>query len=143
MTQPTTALPGFGAALLIPLGRIVLASLYILGGLNKIVDPGPTIAAMGEVGLPVPALLVFAVIGVELGFGLVVATGGALAGGRWVPAAALLLVVHTIAINLMIHDFWTDGDATVLSLFFKNVAVAGGLTLVAGLYARWAQDLGR
>ncbi|MEL6921898.1 MAG: hypothetical protein AAFO77_12930, partial [Pseudomonadota bacterium] len=45
------------------------------------------------------------------------------------------LAAFTIATNLVFHDFWNmTGDiaAMELSLFFKNVSIAGALLLVAG-----------
>jgi putative oxidoreductase len=48
--------------------------------------------------------------------------------------AALVLAAFTIVTNLYFHAFWTmEGSlrAVELSLFFKNVAVAGGLIATA------------
>ena len=126
---------GRGAAF--HLGRIALASLFVLGGIDKIANPGRSVAAMADAGLPWPSLLIVAVIAVELGLGLVVAGGSWLTAGRLVAGAALLLVAHTAAVNVLMHPFWTlEGEEalTELSLFFKNVAIMGGLGLVASVY---------
>ncbi|MEM8654966.1 MAG: DoxX family protein [Pseudomonadota bacterium] len=111
-------------------GRIILASLFILGGIDKIVTPERSIEAMTIVGLPFPAVLILAVIAVELGGGLAVAAGI----GRVAQVAAIVLIAHTIAVNVLLHPFWSmTGDLarTELSLFFKNIAVIGGLMMVA------------
>ncbi|MEL6466938.1 MAG: DoxX family membrane protein [Pseudomonadota bacterium] len=42
--------------ILFDIGRIILASLFILGGIDKIIAPNPSIEAMSAVGLPVPTL---------------------------------------------------------------------------------------
>ena len=118
--------------ILFHIGRMGLASLFVLGGIDKITDPGPALVMMQDVGLPLPEALIWAVIAVELGLGLLVATGW-----RWVVPAALALAVHTLATNVLFHDFWMmEGNCArlELSLFFKNIAVMGGLLMVAGLY---------
>lgn len=116
--------------ILLHAGRVLLASLFILGGVDKIMDPASSISAMQTVGLPLPDLLIWAVVALELGGGLAVAVGI----GRAAQMAAVALVLHTIAINVLLHPFWAlDGDMarTELPLFFKNVAVMGGLLIVA------------
>ncbi|CDO60255.1 putative membrane protein [Candidatus Phaeomarinobacter ectocarpi] len=111
----------------LPMGRVVLASLFVLGGLNKLVNYAATQVQMSEVGLW-PALLPL-VIALELGGGLVVALG------RWGAVfAALALAAFTLATNIFFHDFWAmSGEmaALELSLFFKNVSIAGGLLFAA------------
>lgn len=111
----------------LPVGRVVLASLFVLGGLNKLMNYGATQVQMSEVGLW-PALLPL-VIALELGGGLVVALG------RWGAVfAALALAAFTLVTNIFFHDFWAmSGEiaALELSLFFKNVSIAGGLLFAA------------
>jgi len=120
------------ARIALPAGRLVLASLFILGGLNKVMNYTATQAGMSDVGLA-PALLPL-VIALELGGGLAVALG------RWFAAlAAVALAVFTLATNLYFHDFWNmSGDVAQLelSLFFKNVSIAGGLLYVAAATQR-------
>jgi putative oxidoreductase len=115
---------------LVHAGRVGLASLFILGGVNKIASFGPTAARMEEFGLSPAGLLLPATIGLELIGGLMVASGV-----RFHQIAALALAAFTIATNLVFHRFWEmDGQIgqLELSLFFKNVAIAGALLLVAG-----------
>nr|WP_070959403.1 DoxX family protein [Hyphomonas sp. Mor2] len=114
-------------------GRIALASLFILGGLNKVLNYTATLASMEAVGLSPPPLLLPLVIGLEL-------IGGALVGfgRRGATLAALALAMFTLSTNIFFHDFWNmDGDiaALELSLFFKNVSIAGGLLFFAGAVA--------
>jgi len=112
-------------------GRFALASLFVLGGVNKIMNYNSTLESMKEVGLEPAMLLLPMVILLELGGGTLVAIG------RWfAPLTALVLAVFTICTNLAFHDFWTmEGERAALemALFFKNVSIAGGLVLVAGL----------
>jgi putative oxidoreductase len=110
-------------------GRVVLASLFILGGVNKIINYGATLLMMQNAGLePAAALLPLTII-LELGGGLLVAFGR-----RFSVIAAIALALFTVAVNFIFHRFWMmEGQiaALELSLFFKNVAVIGGLIFVA------------
>jgi len=111
------------------IGRILLASLFLLGGLNKILNYGATLESMELVGLaPAPFLLPF-VIGLEL-------VGGTLVtfGRKGAAMSAVTLALFTLATNFFFHDFWhMDGElaALELSLFFKNISIAGGLLFFA------------
>lgn len=110
-------------------GRVGLASLFLLGGLNKILTYDATAQSMQSVGLSSAALLLPLVIILELGGGSLVAIGR-----RFASTAALVLAIFTLATNILFHDFWTmEGDiaALELSLFFKNVSIVGGLLFVA------------
>lgn len=118
------------------LGRILLASLFMLGGINKIMNYGDTLASMTEAGMPWAALLLPLTIAFEIiGGGLVIA------GRRFAALAAMLLAGFTILTNIVFHRFWEmSGEiaALELSLFFKNIAIAGGLLCLAAAlpYAR-------
>lgn len=116
---------------LILLGQLGLASLFLLGGLNKILNYNSTLADMAEAGLNPAMLLLPMVILLELGGGALVAIGR-----RFAPIAALALAVFTICTNLIFHDFWTmQGERATLelALFFKNISIAGALVLYAGV----------
>jgi putative oxidoreductase len=119
--------------ILIAFGRVVLASLFMLGGLNKIMNYNDTLALMRGAGLEPATLLLPATIVLELGGGALVALGR-----RFVAPAALTLAAFTIVTNLVFHRFWTitgPEGMLQLSLFFKNVSIAGGLIMVAGIAA--------
>ncbi len=88
---------------------------------------------MARVGLEPAGLLLPLVIGLEI------VAGALIAIGRWyVSIAALALAGFTLATNVAFHDFWAmEGEraALELSLFFKNVSIAGALLYVAGIHA--------
>lgn len=114
-------------------GRIGLASLFLLGGLNKILNYGQVLEQMSGAGLPLPTLLLPCVILLEVVGGLAVAIGR-----RLVVPSALALALFTSAANAVFHDFWNMTGALAqleLALFFKNVSIAGALILLAG----WTQ----
>ncbi len=111
------------------IGRVLLASLFVLGGVNKILNYSATAATMSDMGFPLVSVLLPATIALELGCGMAVAVG------RWgaVPSA-LILFVYTILVNFIFHRFWTlSGDIAKieLSLFFKNISIAGAMLYLA------------
>ena len=111
------------------LGTVAVASLFLLGGVNKLFNWQTTFERMETAGLTPAAFLLPMTIALELAGGL------ALIYGRW-PAvtAGALLAVFTLATNLFFHRFWEfDGRIAELelSLFFKNVAIAGALVVIA------------
>ncbi|MEM1081457.1 MAG: DoxX family membrane protein [Pseudomonadota bacterium] len=114
---------------LIVLGRLLLASLFLLGGVNKILNFSATQASMQAVQLEPSLLLLILTIVLELGGGLLIAIG------RWyVFPAALLLALFTLATNVYFHNFWAfegEQQQVQLSFFFKNLSIAGGLFLIA------------
>lgn len=115
-------------------GRIGLASLFLLGGLNKLLNYEDTASLMTEAGLAPASILLPLTIALEIGGGLLVAYGRFLA-----PLAALALALFTLATNWFFHPFWTlQGDirALQLSLFFKNISIAGGLIFLAAALAQ-------
>jgi putative oxidoreductase len=114
-------------------GRILLASLFVLGGINKVLNYVPTLAMMNDAGLPFAQLLLPLTIGLELGGGVIVALGRKLAA-----PVALLLAAYTLVVNIVFHPFWAltgAASASQLSLFFKNISIIGGLLLVAAMTA--------
>jgi len=57
-------------------------------------------------------------------------------GTRFAWVAAVMLALFTLATNALFHRFWElSGEIATLelSLFFKNVAIAGGLLALAGI----------
>jgi putative oxidoreductase len=121
-------------AQLATVGRVILVSLFLLGGLNKLLNYDATLAMMQRAGLNPAPLLLPAVIALELGGGALVAFGK-----RFAVPAALALAIFTIATNLVFHRFWAMSGpvaALELSLFFKNVAISGGLLFVAATLAQ-------
>ncbi|MEM9286573.1 MAG: DoxX family membrane protein [Pseudomonadota bacterium] len=113
------------------IGRAGFASLFLLGGLNKIANFDAMLPRVEAAGL-VPALFFLpATVALELGLGLALALGTRLA---W--QSALGLAAFTLATNAVFHRFWELSGkvaALELSLFFKNVAIAGALVALASV----------
>jgi uncharacterized membrane protein YphA (DoxX/SURF4 family) len=112
-------------------GRAGLASLFILGAINKIATWDTVATRMEEVGLSPAWLLLPATVALEGIGGLMVALG---VRGHHIAAGAL--AVFTLATNWYFHRFWElEGQIAglELSLFFKNIAIAGALVAIAAL----------
>ncbi len=112
------------------IGRVALASLFLLGAVNKVALWDETLARMEGVGLSPAVILLPMTVSLELLGGLAIAYGRR----PWVRIG-FVLGVYTLATNLFFHRFWElDGAlrSLELSLFFKNVAIAGGLVAIAG-----------
>lgn len=118
----STAPAGLFGSLAELLGRLLLATLYLVSGLGKITGYAATATYMQSMG--VPALALPLVIALELLGAFAIAVG-------WkTRAVALVMAVFTLVAALIFHH--ELGDPTQQVMFFKNLAIAGGfLVLVA------------
>lgn len=103
------------------IARILLAHIFILAGMNKIMGYAGTQGYMESVG--VPGMLLPLVILVEVGAGLALVVGWKT---RW---AAYALAGFTVLSAVIFHS--NLGDQTQMIMFMKNFAIAGGLLLLA------------
>lgn len=103
------------------LARGLMAAIFILAGLSKIGAYDANLAYMSSVG--VPGFLLPPVIALE------VLGGIALVIGFQTRLAALLLALFSIASALLFHLDLADQMQFIM--FFKNLAMAGGLLLLA------------
>lgn len=113
-------------------GRILLAALFLPAGLSKISGFSGTVGYIGSVGLPFPELAAAVAIVVEVGGAV------ALILGYGTRLAALALALFTLVATVIFHGFWAvpAEQAMVQQLmFFKNVAVVGGLLALAAFGA--------
>lgn len=107
------------------LGRVLLSAIFILGGYGKLMNPTGTAAYMKSalIPLPSPELLVWGVIVLELLGGL------AILFGVLSRSAAVLLAGFTLVAAVLFH--WKPADQMQHIMFMKNLAIAGGLMLLA------------
>ena len=113
-------------------GRILLALLFIRYGFEKVTAFQGTVGYIAAKGLPMPAILAVLATIVELGGGILVAIG--LMTG-W---AALALAGFCVVTAFLFHPFWTLPEAQQYGeqvSFYKDLALAGGLLVVAGFGA--------
>lgn len=106
------------------LARLLIAPLFIVFGFEKIAGYASSVGYMEAYGMP-GILLPLAIV-VELGGGLAILLG---VYARW---AALALAGFCIFTALVFHTGWFgDGGQGQFINFMKNLAVAGGLVLLA------------
>lgn len=116
--------------------RILMALLFLPAGIAKLGGFAGTAGYIGSVGLPFPELGAALAIAVEVGGGLALLLGFQT---RW---AALITAVFTVAAGLFFHKYWAvPADQVMVNqiMFYKNLAIAGGLLMLtafgAGAYS--------
>ncbi len=105
-------------------GRVLIAAIFLMSGLNKIADPQGTqqyMAAMGMTGAT--TLLYVGAVILEVGGALSVLLG------YHARIGALVLLVFMIPATLVFHTNF--GDPNQMIHFLKNLAMMGGVLFVA------------
>jgi len=122
-------------------GRLLLASLFVSAGFSKLAAFSATVGYISSGGLPMPE------VGAVLAIVVEIIAGMALVAGIRTRVAALVLAVFTVAASLFSHNYWTlpaDQQMVQQLLFFKNIAVVGGLlSLAAWGGGSWSVDARR
>jgi len=109
-------------------GRILLGLIFVLSGFAKISGFDGTAGYIASKGLPLPQLLAALTIVVELGGGL------ALMAGLYTRQAVVALAGFSLLTAIVFHNFWAAPQAEQLMQqinFMKNLAIAGGMLVVA------------
>lgn len=130
-----------GASALALTGRLLVASLFLPAGISKLTGFAGTVGYIQSVGLPMPEVGAVLALVVEIAGALM------LVAGYRTRVAALALAVFTLVANVFFHAYWAAPEAARMMqslLFNKNLAVAGGLLVLAGLGAgAWSLDARR
>ena len=108
-------------------GRVLIAVIFFISGMGKILAPGATMAYIGSLGLPAPALGLIGALTLEL------AGATLLVVGYKTRLVALLLALYAVATALIFHHALADQNQ--MFHFLKNLAMAGGLLQVAAFGA--------
>jgi len=113
------------------IGRILLAMIFVISGLQKVVDPAPAAAMLEGVGLPTNFALPTGIF--ELVAGLLLAIG------LMTRLAAFLLFVFVGLTTFFFHNPF--GDPLQATMALKNVAIMGGMLMVVAYgQMRWSYD---
>lgn len=110
------------------LGRLLIVALFLPAGLSKVTGFEGTVGYFTSLGMFLPTLAVIIAIIAEVAGSL------ALLVGFKTRIVAILLAVFTLAATIIGHAYWAaPADAAFIQqlLFFKNIAVIGGLMVLA------------
>lgn len=107
---------------LAPLGRLLMSSLFIWAGIGKLMNPSGTAQYFAHVNIPIPDVMVWIVIIIELIGGLAILVGFK---ARWVAA---VLAIFCLITGFGVH--LPAGDYPNMVNFYKNLVMAGGFLYV-------------
>jgi putative oxidoreductase len=114
---------------IVPLiARVGLGGLFVLFGVRSIPGFAGSVGYFSKLGFPAPEVMVVIAIVIQIVAGIALIIGWKT---RW---AAWLMVLYVVIAALMGHRFWEyDGAqyANQMQHFFKNMAIIGGLLMVA------------
>ncbi len=102
------------------IGRVLLAAMFIVSGLQKIADPTPTAQMLSATNLPANLAMPTGVFEVVAGILLAI--------GLMTRLTAIVLAVFVALTIFFFHHDFTDPIQGILAL--KNVAIIGGLLMV-------------
>jgi putative oxidoreductase len=114
--------------LLMMIGRVLLGGFFAVAGIHHFFTIPNTSQAMAQRGVPAATFVLLA------GTAFQIAAGALLLAGIRVQAAALGLVIFTLAASIMLVDFWNrEGAAreSALTTWKSNLAIIGGLLIAA------------
>lgn len=114
--------------LIVLLGRIFYSAIFILGGIDNLVD-AKAVSYAASAGIPFPSVLVPLAGLVALLGGMSILLGLKAKIGGW------LLVLFLVPVTLMMHNFWAVADPQMRMMqminFEKNLSLLGGAILIA------------
>src|SRR5262245_12735618 len=111
-------------------GRIFLSAIFLASAFGKIADWSGTTHHMAEKGMVATSFFLAGALTLEVLGGILVLLG---LFARW---GAVALIVFLVGVTPVFHNFWVeDGPARMNQMqnFMKNVAITGGLLMVAAL----------
>jgi putative oxidoreductase len=117
-----------GPALIPLIARVLLAALFLVSGIRSLVSVAGTTGYFARLGVPMPGIATWVVIGVEIVGAIMLIVGWRTRLAAWGLAA------FVVAATYLGHPFWAVDSgqyANQLNHFLKNLALIGGLLLVA------------
>ncbi|NMM12671.1 MAG: DoxX family protein [Rhodoferax sp.] len=118
--------------------RLLMVALFLPAGIGKLTGFAGTVGYISSVGLPLPTMAAAMALIVEIVGSL------ALLAGFGTRIAALVLAAFTLVASFFFHAYWAvpaDQAFVTQLLFFKNIAVVGGLLAIAANGAgAWSLD---
>ncbi|KWF32684.1 hypothetical protein WL88_25385 [Burkholderia diffusa] len=108
--------------------RVLMASLYLIAGIRKVLTWKMMLGYFAGLGVPLPEIALPLTVVVEIGGGLALIVGWRL------REVSLVMAGFTLVTAFIAHRFWmTDGAQfnNQLNHFFKNVAITGGFIVLS------------
>ena len=112
------------------IARIALVVIFPISAYYKVMQWPGIVTMLTQQGAPLPLLGGYIAIAVEFGATLLVVLG------LWTRWAALALVLYVLGTSIIAHRFWEFAPPQQfgqMMSFFKNLAMMGGLGLIAVL----------
>ena len=109
------------------LGRILLGLLFVVAGYGKIWAIDATATQMASHGIPLPNLLVYGAVALELGGGLM------LMAGLLTRFIALVFAFYVLILAMAFHNYWAAPAAAQHAQqvdFLHHLAIIGGMIYV-------------
>src|SRR5215831_468213 len=106
------------------IGRLLIAALFLPAGIAKLTGFAGTVGYILSVGLPLPQVAAAIAVVIEI------AGGVALVAGYRTRVTAAVLAAFTLVASILFHNYWAlpvDQQMIPQLLFYKNIAVVGGL----------------
>lgn len=103
-------------------GRVMMCILFLKSAYGKIENPAELVTKLVEKAMPLPDVLAWVVIAVELGCTLLILVG------YKTRLAALGLVIWLLPVTFVMHP---PTDSKQVNSFIKNLALMGGLLYIA------------
>lgn len=121
--------------------RLLFVVMFLPAGIGKLTGFAGTVGYIASVGLPLPSL------GAALALVVEIAGSLALLAGFGTRIAAIVLAGFTLVASFFFHAYWAapaEQAFVVQLLFFKNIAIVGGLLAIAANGAGgWSVDARR
>jgi putative oxidoreductase len=114
------------------IGRLLMAAIFLVSGINKLTDLPGTVAHMTRAGIPYADTLAIVAGAAEVLGGL------ALVFGLLTRIGAVGLILFMIPTTVIFHGFWNYHGAERLPQmvnFMKNLGIIGGLAAIAAFGA--------
>ncbi len=127
-------------SVVILIGRILFALIFVgAGSAGHLMQTEGTAGYAQSRGVPSAKILT------QLSGALIFLGGAGVILGIWADLAALGLAAYSLAAGFMVHHFWTDTDPMTrqveMSMFMKNLSMAGGALILFGFLATVGTEL--
>jgi putative oxidoreductase len=127
MNTSMSATTGVNPMLML-LSRVLLAAVFLVFGIRKLLAVAGTTGYFAKLGIPAPEILVWACIIVEIVGGVLLIVGWRTRLMAWILAGFVVIATGYA------HRYWEFDAAQYvpqLTNFMKNLAIIGGLLMVA------------